>query len=97
MIWNRSHLYALAVGHLSDRLVGKRKLRSDLGDVSPLSRHDIFDLQRRLNDLGFNAGVPDGRTGPMTWKAIKEYQRKHSLPADGFPNSQLVEHVRKRP
>ncbi len=96
MVWNRSHLYALAVGHLSDRLVGKGKLRSDLGDVSPLSRHDIFDLQRRLNALGFNAGNPDGRTGPMTWKAIKEYQRKHSLPADGFPNSQLIKHVRKQ-
>jgi len=96
MVWNRSHLYALAVGHLSDRLVGKGKLRSALGDVSPLSRRDIFDLQRRLNALGFNAGKPDGRAGPMTWKAIKEYQRKHNQPADGFPNSELIEHVRKQ-
>ena len=52
MIWNRSHLYALAVGHLSDRLVGKGKLRAELGDINPLSRHDILDLQRRLNALG---------------------------------------------
>ncbi len=97
MVWNRSHLYALAVGHLSDRIVGKGKLRADLGDVEPLIRDDIFDLQRRLNALGFLAGTPDGRPGPMTRKAIKGYQRKHGLPADGFPNSQLIEHVRNQP
>ena len=96
MVWNRSHLYALAVGHLSDRIVGKDKLRADLGDANPLTRRDIFDLQRRLNALGFNAGTPDGRTGPMTRKAIKGYQRKHGIPADGFPDSQLIEHVRKQ-
>ena len=96
MVWNRSHLYALAVGHLSDRLVGKGKLRADLGDANPLTRRDIFDLQQRLNALGFNAGPPDGRTGPMTRKAIKGYQRKHGIPADGFPDSQLIEHVRKQ-
>ena len=96
MIWNRSHLYALAVGHLSDRLVGKGKLRAELGDINPLSRHDILDLQRRLNALGFNSGKPDGRVGPMTSKAIKKYQRRHSLPADGFPNSQLIEHIKKQ-
>ena len=96
MVWNRSHLYALAVGHLSDRIVGKDKLSADLGDVEPLTRHDISDLQRRLNALGFLAGAPDGRPGPMTRRAIKGYQRKYGLPADGFPNSQLIEHVRKQ-
>ena len=71
-------------------------VKIDLGDIDPLPRGDIFDLQRRLNALGFNAGTPDGRTGPMTRKAIKGYQRKHGIPADGFPDSRLIEHVRKQ-
>lgn len=96
MVWNRSHLYALAVGHLSDRLVGKPQIKADLGDVNPLPRSDVFDMQRRLSQAGFDAGTPDGRVGPMTRKAIKGYQRKFGLPPDGFPNSDLIKHLRER-
>lgn len=96
MIWNRSHLYALAVGHLSDRLVGRPEIKAGLGDVTPLSRAEILDMQRRLSQAGFDAGAPDGRVGPMTRRAIKGYQRKYGLPPDGFPGSALIKHLRSR-
>lgn len=94
MVWNRSHLYALAVGHLSDRLIGKPALKAGLGSTKPLARADILDMQRRLNAAGFDAGAPDGRVGPMTRRAIKAYQSRQGLPPDGFPSRELIETLR---
>ena len=93
MVWNRSRLYAFAVGHLSDRLIGKPPIQADLGDLQPLARSKVIEIQERLNKAGFKAGEPDGRVGPMTRHAIRRYQIKHGLPPDGFPNSQLINHL----
>ena len=96
MIWNRSQLYAFAVGHLSDRLIGKPPIQADLGDIHPLARSKVIEIQKRLNKAGFKAGEPDGRVGPITRRAIRRYQVKHGLPPDGFPNSQLIDHLRDK-
>jgi len=93
MIWNRSRLYALAVGHLSDRLLGKPAIQADLGDIHPLARSTVIEIQEKLNKAGFEAGEPDGRVGPITRRAIRRYQVRHGLPPDGFPNSQLINHL----
>lgn len=95
MVWNRSILYAIAVGYLADRLVGGEALKTKrpANDV-PLSRLDIADIQRRLTAKGFNAGGADGVAGPMTRKAIKLFQQKVLLPADGFPSMGLLERLR---
>jgi len=95
MVWNRSHLYALAVGHLADRLVGQGGLKASLGSAKPLSRADILDMQRMLGRAGFDAGTPDGRVGPLTRKAIKAYQRQAGLPPDGFPTQALIDRLRR--
>ena len=91
MVWNRSILYAIAVGHLSDRLVGKPGLiaKKPLND-KPLHRNDVIALQSALNSLGFNAGSPDGILGSNTRRALKEYQVINKLPADGYPEASLV-------
>ena len=93
MIWNRSRLYAFAVGHLSDRLLGKAAIQADLGDIHPLARSKVIEIQEKLNKAGFEAGEPDGRVGPITRRAIRRYQARHGLPPDGFPNSQLINHL----
>tara|TARA_E500000331_G_C17265623_1_gene717026 strand:- start:2931 stop:4118 length:1188 start_codon:yes stop_codon:yes gene_type:complete len=95
MIWNRSHLYALAVGHLADRLTGKGPLvkRSSNDDVA-LSRADIREMQALLNQRGFHVGTPDGVTGPMTRSAIRAFQRSRGMPPDGYPNKSLVVQLR---
>ena len=94
MVWNRSHLYALAVGHLADRFIGKGSLVAKLSTADSLSRDNILDMQRLLNRHGFDAGTPDGRVGPMTRKAIKGYQTKVALPPDGFPTPALIKRLR---
>ncbi|MFM8896568.1 MAG: N-acetylmuramoyl-L-alanine amidase [Actinomycetales bacterium] len=44
---------------------------------------DIADLQRRLAELGFDAGRPDGILGPRTDTAIREFQRSVGEQPDG--------------
>ncbi len=44
---------------------------------------DVTELQRRLNQLGFAAGRPDGLFGPETDHALREFQRGVGVLADG--------------
>ncbi len=46
--------------------------------------------QRLLNDLGYEAGPADGLAGPKTREAIRAYQRKSGLPADGKASDGLL-------
>lgn len=93
--WNRSTLYAIAVGHLADRLVGKEPLQGPRpANDQPLSRAMVQEMQQRLGALGFDTGTPDGVVGPMTRSAIRNYQKSAGLPPDGFPTSALLEKLR---
>ncbi len=96
LVWNRSHLYALAIGHLADRLIGIGPLKQQplTADV-PLSRANIKALQAALNNLGLNAGVPDGVLGPKTRAAVRSYQETAGLPPDGYATMELVERLRQ--
>jgi len=93
--WNRSIFYAIAVGHLADRLAGAGPLQTPRPKQEiALSRQDIIDLQRLLNVKGFNAGGADGILGSKTRTAIKAYQKSVRLPADGFASFGLLERLR---
>lgn len=43
----------------------------------------VADVQQKLNDLGFDAGKPDGIMGPHTHAALKKFQKAHGLDATG--------------
>lgn len=93
--WNRSIFYAIAVGHLADRLVGGGPfLKSVPADDVPLSRQDVIDMQQMLNDRGFDAGMPDGVIGSKTRSAVRAYQRAKGLPADGYPSALILKHLK---
>lgn len=96
MVWNRSVYYALAVGHLADRIVGGGPL-STLGpaEARGLTFDESQELQRRLTDLGFDTGGTDGIIGSKSRAAIRAYQRTQGLPPDGHPSQELLERVRK--
>ncbi|HSV38536.1 MAG TPA: peptidoglycan-binding protein [Nocardioidaceae bacterium] len=79
-----------------DGVVGSATFRSldearwQLGDRllvfvagSLLAGDDVMALQQRLLDLGFKVGRVDGRFGPQTEHAVKEFQRNIGIPADG--------------
>ncbi|MCF6291084.1 MAG: lytic murein transglycosylase [Desulfobacterales bacterium] len=92
--WNRSHLYAIAVGHLADRLAGYGPLISQrpLND-KPLHRTDIMKIQQLLAEQGFDPGSVDGIAGGRTRMAIKAFQRANQLPMDGYPSADLLDRL----
>ncbi len=93
--WNRSIFYAIAVGHLADRLAGGgRFLKQPPADDVPMSRDDVMEMQRLLGSRGFDAGEPDGVIGSKTRAAVRAYQRAQGLPADGYPSSLILKHLR---
>ncbi|MEW6189075.1 MAG: N-acetylmuramoyl-L-alanine amidase [Actinomycetota bacterium] len=83
-------------GLLTDGIVGEDTWRElveatyRLGDRllylrSPFLRgDDVKQLQRWLNTLGFNAGPVDGIFGPLTEKAVREFQENVGLVSDGI-------------
>ena len=95
--WNNSVLYALAVGHLSDRIAGGGPLLSPrpAAEVS-LTHYDVAEMQSMLTNLGFEPGQPDGILGDKTRRAIRMFQKSIELPADGYPDPALLEQLRGR-
>ena len=90
MRWNRSQLYALAVGHLADRIGGAGALVRQPPENQPrLSLAQVKELQTRLRDRGFDPGTPDGILGPATRQAIRNFQISADLKPDGYPNEQV--------
>lgn len=101
LIWNRSTLYAIAVGHLADRIAGLGPLMTKRDFVeSRMHRRDIEMLQEHLNTLGYDVGAADGLAGSRTRAALKAFQLDRGLPADGHPSQEvldaLTEAVRER-
>ncbi|HIE78553.1 MAG TPA: lytic murein transglycosylase [Candidatus Thioglobus sp.] len=91
--WNRSILYALSVGYLSDRLINMEKLIAKPIAEPPMSRENITYIQLTLNEMGFDAGKPDGMSGPKTRNATRQYQSINGIPADGYVGQTLLKQL----
>jgi len=50
----------------------------------------VLAIQRRLNELGYDAGKPDGLFGNKTRAAIQAFQRDNGITADGIASKQLL-------
>ncbi len=89
--WNRSIFYALTVGHLSDKILNNQPLYAIPIPSIALKTKTIISVQKKLNTLGFNSGLPDGIVGVKTRAALRALQKKHKLLADGYINQELLE------
>lgn len=97
--YNLSLSYSLSVGLLASGIAGKNKAEKLLVGKWPrtdksLSRDDKILLQIQLNQQGFNAGEVDGKIGTKTRKAIRKWQLKNALAADGYMSLQLFEKIK---
>jgi lytic murein transglycosylase len=97
MKYNPAEAYALAIGHLADRLRG--------GDpfVQPWPRHERvltrterYELQELLAQRGYDVGEPDGRLGGKTRSALRQFQATVGQVPDGFASANILERLRAR-
>jgi membrane-bound lytic murein transglycosylase B len=96
MDYNLSHSYAIAVGHLGDRIRGGAGIQASWPAVSfDLSFEERVEMQRRLRGMGFETGGADGRFGARTYEAVLAFQRKAGMPLDGTPSRKVLERLRK--
>lgn len=95
--YNNATLYALAVAQLADRIAGREAQAAAWpeGDRM-LARAEREELQRLLSAAGQDVGAVDGIIGIRTRAAIRAVQKVLGLPADGHPNGELLDALRKR-
>lgn len=56
--------------------------------AAPSGKASTRDVQQALKNAGFYQGNVDGKSGPMTKEAIREFQRVHGLKDDGVVGKQ---------
>ena len=93
--YNQSDLYALFIGHGADRIAhGDKPFAGAWGEVDQLFRSDIADMQRGLEQAGYDVGGADGLPGFKTRRSIGDWQAKNGRAATCFPDKGLVEAMR---
>jgi hypothetical protein len=93
--YNNAQNYAIGVGHLSDRLLGRGAVQASFGpDASGMTKADRQELQRLLTAKGFDTEGTDGVIGAKTRAAISAYQASVGLPVTGEPTLELLRRLR---
>jgi len=93
--YNRSNSYALGVAHLSDRIAGLGPLVGKWPrDQKHLSTAQVKKMQTYLNRNGFDAGPVDGMVGERVTAAVRAFQIRNGLVADGYPTQDLLRRMR---
>jgi lytic murein transglycosylase len=97
MKYNPAEAYALAIGHLADRLRGGEAFAQPWPRHEPVLSHaERREIQELLLRKGFAIGEPDGRFGPKTRAAIRDYQASAGLIPDGFATATMLDRLRGR-
>jgi lytic murein transglycosylase len=94
--YNPSMNYALAICHLGDRILGAPPfLQPFPGSERALTLAEVKEVQTRLTKAGFDTGGTDGRVGNDTMKAVKDFQTRVGLPADGYAGLKVLAKLRQ--
>ena len=92
--YNNSDAYAIAVGHLADRIAGAGPLRGSFPpDAQGMTRRDRVALQERLTARGFDTGGTSGVIGRNTEAAIRAFEASEGLPVTGTPSLDLLQRL----
>jgi hypothetical protein len=97
--YNPSRSYALSLLHLGDLIRGDGGFRQQFpgGERIP-TVEEVKEIQRRLNEWGFETDGVDGRSGSDTVKAIRAFQTKVGMkPVDGYAGLKLLARLRQGP
>ena len=92
--YNNSNLYALAVGHLADRIIGGGDFAVAWPEDSALTSDGRMEVQKLLTRKGYSIGATDGVLGPKTRAAVMDWQARAGLLADGHVGGNLLAALR---
>jgi membrane-bound lytic murein transglycosylase B len=96
MKYNPAEAYALAIGHLADRLRGGGPfVQAWPREERALSMSERFEMQQLLARRGYDVGEPDGLLGPRTRIAICNFQAANGQIPDGFASSVMLDRLRQ--
>jgi membrane-bound lytic murein transglycosylase B len=94
--YNNSNSYAMAVGHLADRILGELPFQREWPrGPGALKLKEKVEVQKLLNQIGYDVGEPDGIIGPNSRKSIRKYQIILGLTPDGLANKEFLIELRK--
>ena len=97
MKYNPAEAYALAIGHLADRLRGGEPfVQAWPRHERVLTRAERYELQQHLAARGYDVGEPDGRLGGKTRNALRQFQSSVGHVPDGFASAAILERLRSR-
>jgi membrane-bound lytic murein transglycosylase B len=89
--YNNSDAFAIAVGHLADRMAGGGPIKTAWpADDRPLPREARIALQRKLASLGYKVTDFEGHVDFDLRDDIRQEQRKLGMIADGNPTPALL-------
>jgi lytic murein transglycosylase len=92
--YNNSDAYAIAVGHLADRMNGGIAIRAAWPkDDRPLAREARIALQKKLADLGYKVNDFEGHVDFDLRDNIRAEQAKHGMVPDGNPTTAFLEQI----
>jgi len=95
MRYNPSEAYALAIGHLADRLRGAPPFVQHWPRYERvLRREERLELQQLLERRGYDVGEPDGQLGAKTRAAIRDFQTRLGRVPDGFASAGILDRLR---
>jgi membrane-bound lytic murein transglycosylase B len=96
MKYNPAEAYALAIGHLADRMRGGGPfVQAWPRDERVLTLDERYEMQQLLARRGFDIGTPDGLLGPRTRLAIRNFQASSGQIPDGFASSEVLDRLRQ--
>ncbi len=92
--YNNSDAYAIAVGHLADRVEGGPPIKAEwLADDRPLSRDARIALQKKLAALGHKVNDFEGHIDFDLRDNIRAEQNRLGLAPDGNPTVLLLDRL----
>lgn len=95
--YNNANSYALAVGHLANRINGGGEFVKEWPrGPGALKLDQKIEVQELLLKAGYDIGEPDGIIGPRTIDAISDFQRQNGIQPNGKADEDLLRELRRR-